>query len=120
MKTLDDVFTLFTEERRRFTLYYLKNADGAVSVEELAANLYEWEENGTRETIPDGELREMILTLEHNHLPKIEEATHVEYDRTNEQVRITGLSTEADILLSVTEALEHPAKSSDFIAGRFG
>lgn len=120
MDSLDEIFALFTTERRRFALYYLKNADGPVSVEELAEKLYEWEEGGSTETIPEDELRELIITLEHKHLPKIENATHVEYDRTNDQIRISGLSTEADVLLSVTEAIEHPSKTHDFVTDRIG
>lgn len=120
MESLDEVFELFTEERRRFALYYLENANGPVPIEELAEQVYAWEKNGPDEPITDDELHRVILTLEHTHLPKIEDATHIEYDRTNERIQISGLSPEADVLLSVTRAIERPSKAHDFIADRFG
>ncbi|MFO7926139.1 MAG: DUF7344 domain-containing protein [Halobacteriota archaeon] len=120
MKSIDDIFSLFGSERRRFALYYLKHANGSVSIDELAEEIYTWEESESNEEIPSDEFRRVILTLEHNHLPKIEGATHVEYDRTNDRLRITGLSAEADVLLSVTEAMEQPSRADDFVLGRLG
>ncbi|WP_224269757.1 DUF7344 domain-containing protein [Haloprofundus salinisoli] len=120
MELLDEVFSLFSTERRRFALYYLKGAESPVSIDELAEKIYEWEENGSCDTIPDDELQKVILSLEHSHLPKLEDATHVEYDRTNEQVRISGLSAEADVILSVSEALEQPSQTNDFVVSQLG
>lgn len=115
MKKLDEVFGLFSNERRRFVLYYLDRVDGKVSVDELAEQVYEWEANPRDDDAPEGGYDEMVISLEHKHLPKIEDATHVEYDRENDQVRITDLSTEVDVLLSVSEAIEQPANSEDIV-----
>lgn len=118
MRSIDDIFTLFTPQRRRFALYYLKNADGPVSIEELTEEIYAWEANGSDEPIPEEEFRDILITLEHTHLPKIEDATHVQYDRTNDRIHIKGMSAEADVLLSVTKAIEQPSRSNDFIVDR--
>lgn len=113
MDSLDEIFALFTRERRRFALYYLDNADGAVPIDELAEQIREWETDPEREEVPDDEYEETLIELEHNHLPKIEDVDHVEYDRTNEQIRISGLSSEVDVLLSVTKAIERPSETND-------
>lgn len=120
MESLDDVFTLFTRERRRFALYYLDNADGAVPIDELAEQIHEWETNPEREGVPDDEYEETLIELEHNHLPKIERVDHVEYDRTNGRIRITDLSSEIDVLLSVTKAIERPSETNDAILRHLG
>jgi|AntRauMinimDraft_4_1070384.scaffolds.fasta_scaffold00129_38 bacterioferritin (cytochrome b1) len=118
MESIDDIFSLFSTERRRFALYYLKNAEKPVSIDELAEKICEWEENGSRDTIPDDELREVIISLEHTHLPKMKDATHVEYDRTDGRIRISGLTAEADVILSVSEAIERPSQTNDFVVSR--
>jgi hypothetical protein len=118
MASVDDILSLLAPERRRYALYYLKNADGAVPIEELTEEIYAWEENDPENSVPTDEFRELLITLEHTHLPKIDEATHVEYDRTNDRIRITGMSSEADVLLSVTEAIEQPSETNDFVVDR--
>ncbi|WP_418282808.1 DUF7344 domain-containing protein [Halorubrum sp. DTA98] len=120
MESLDDVFSLFSTERRRYALYYLQSVDGPISIDELAEHIYAWETENEDGTIPDDELQHVILSLEHTHLPKIEDATHVEYDRTNDQVRISGLSMEANVVLSVSEAIEQPSETNDFVVSRLG
>jgi hypothetical protein len=99
-------------------LYYLKNATKPVSIDELAEKICEWEANGSCDAIPDDELQKVIISLEHTHLPKMEDATHVEYDRTDGQIRISGLTTEADVILSVSEAIEQPSQTNDFVVSQ--
>ena len=117
MKSLDDVFALFSKERRRFVLYYLDHADGKVSIGELVEQIHEWETSPPHDSIPDEEYEELVVSLEHNHLPKIENATHIEYYRENQQIRISALPAEVDVLLSVSKAIEQPSSSTDLVFG---
>lgn len=120
MKSLDEVFGLFKSERRRFALYYLDTADGPVPIDELAKKIYEWENDPSETDIPDDAYEDVVLSLRHNHLPQIEDASHIEFDATSQQLRISGMSSEADVILSVTKAIEKPGESTDFIRDRFG
>lgn len=115
MKELDEVFSLFSDERRRFALYYLDQTDGEVPLDELAKQVDEWESDPQSFATPDPDYENTVISLEHNHLPKIEEATHVEYDRQNEQLRVSDMSSEMDILLSVSKAIEQPSSSDDIL-----
>lgn len=106
MESLDRLFELFTRERRRYVLYALDEADGPVGVDELAQRISRWEEDGDDadpETFED-----VVLSLEHTHLPKASRAEYIEYDREAGEIRITGSPTEFTIVLKVSEAVEQP------------
>lgn len=106
MKALDEVFGLLSRQRRRYVLYYLEEADGPVSVEELAAQVADWEHNGNE--APDDLSEEVTLTLVHHHLPRAAEARFVEYDREAGVVQLTGTPSEFGVVLSVSRAIEQP------------
>lgn len=117
METLDEVFTLFSKERRRYVLYYLDQADGKVSIDELVEQIHNWETLSSHGSVPPDDYEDIVISLEHNHLPKIEDASHIEFQRENQQIRISGLSPESNILLSVSKAIEQPSSSIDIILG---
>lgn len=111
MRSLDDVFELLSRERRRYALYYLERADGPVSIEELSAHIAEWE-SSPPDDVPD-ELRDVVIELEHAHLPKVNDARFIEYDHEEGEVEITGTSPEFSVLLSVARAIEQPSREHD-------
>lgn len=113
MESLDEVFALFSKERRRFALYYLDQTDGPVSIEELVEQIHEWETAEPHDSVPAETFKEIVLSLEHNHLPQIENATHIEYDREDRHVRISDFTAGVDVLLSVSKSLEQPSNARD-------
>lgn len=117
MDTLDELFTLFSKERRRYVLYYLEQADEKVTIDELVEHIHDWEAQSPQDSIPPGEYEDIVISLEHNHLPKIEDATHIEFQRENQQIRISDLSSESDVLLSVSKAIEQPSNVKDIVFG---
>jgi hypothetical protein len=119
MKSLDELFQLLSQERRRFALYYLDQADGPVALEELAREVAQ-RENGSLGPASSNDYAEQLLTLKHNHLPKIEDATHIEYDSDNRLVRITGMTPEADLLLSVSKKLDTVPDTPDISSMLWG
>lgn len=104
MKALDRLFDVFSEERRRYALYALHEADGPVGIEELAERISQWE-SGEADVSAET-FESLVLSLEHSHLPKASQAEYVEYDRENDQIEISGEPTEFRIVLAVSEAVE--------------
>lgn len=117
MESLDELFNLFSKERRRYVLYYLDEADGKVSIDELVKQIHEWESSSSHDSVPPDEYEDIVISLEHNHLPNIEDATHIEFHRENQQIRISGQSQESGILLSVSKAIEQSSGSTDIVLG---
>lgn len=108
MEALDTVFELLRKERRRYALYYLEQQDEPVTIEEVAAVLQEWE-NGSSGPATD-EYENIVVSLDHHHLPKAADAKYIEYDREADEIQITGEPAEFQVILSVAEAIEQPDK----------
>lgn len=113
---MDDLLEILTSERRRFVLYCLDESRGSIQIDELADQLTEYE-GGASQGSQDDQLDEMLVELEHTHLPKIQDSVQIELDWDGDQVHLTGLSPEADILLSVTKAVEHLSRSKNIPYG---
>lgn len=111
MKSLDEVFDLFSKERRRWALYYLDEADGQVPVRDLAEQIQAWENGSDPPALADDEYRNIVLELKHSDLPRAAEAEYVHYDPEQNVIELSGTSPEFSVILSVAEAIEHPGES---------
>lgn len=116
MESVDEILEILTSERRRFVLYCLDESHGSIQIDELAEQITEHEGEDSKASADD-QLEEIIIQLEHTHLPKIQESVQVTLNRDGDQVQLTGLSPEADILLSVTKAIEHLSRSRNIPYG---
>ncbi|MGQ3413287.1 DUF7344 domain-containing protein [Natrinema sp. LN54] len=96
--SLDLVFELLSNSRRRYALYYLNDRpDGVATVENLAENVIALErtidgdEGDTAEpiTVADSAAGQtgVRTELQHIHLPKLEDAGILEHDQRSETVR---------------------------------
>ena len=111
METLDRVFDLLSKERRRYALYYLEEQEGPVSVDEVAAQVADWENSdATGETI-EKEIENVKMNLYHIDLPKASEATHIQYNRKEGTVELVEESPEFDAITSVAEIIERPSRN---------
>lgn len=117
MESLDEIFDLLSKERRRYVLYYLDQAEGKVSLDELVKQIHDWETAPSDDSVPSDAYEDIVISLEHNHLPKIEDATHIEFQREDQQIRVSDLSSESGVLLSVSKALDQPSSSEDIDLG---
>ncbi|WP_227357087.1 DUF7344 domain-containing protein [Haladaptatus salinisoli] len=110
MAALDRVFDLFSEERRRYALYFLEQENGPVSVDEVAEQIAEWKTNPRTVPIPEEKFDQIEVELRHNHLPKASEAEYITYDPKEEVVEITGSPPEFKAIISVAKVIERPER----------
>ena len=98
--SLDTVFDLLSDQRRRYVLYHLVNAaDDTVGYEDLAEQVAVWEAGGD----PSEDHVDRVATdLYHIHLPKLTESNVVDFDQRSGDVRFWGQPT-------VEEYAEHAA-----------
>ncbi|AEH38265.1 DUF7344 domain-containing protein [Halopiger xanaduensis] len=97
---LDELFSLLSNSRRRWLLYALATADGAVvERSQLVSWLADVEASGAAESNDALEGR-IAHDLHHNQLPRLEAAGIVDYDPRQGTVRYDGLPFR-------TEWLEH-------------
>lgn len=96
--SLDQVFDLLADRRRRYALYYLYDTtDGVATVGELADHVMALEDESAE---PEDRRLAVLTALEHVHLPKLEDAGVLEYDKRSSSIRYWGQP-------SLDEWLEH-------------
>ena len=107
MVALDTIFELLEDERRRYVLYYLYEADGPVAVNELVEKVETWEDDPPRDS-PDDRLETIALDLKHTHLPKSAEVEFVQYDSEQGVVQMQGTPAKFDTFVTIARLVEGP------------
>lgn len=88
--TIDRLFEVLTDQRRRYVLYYVNETeDAVVTMDELADQLCTWERDWDNRTAqPEGKHRENIrIDLHHVQLPQLADQGLIEYDTRSLTVR---------------------------------
>ena len=89
------IFRALANEHRRRILQYVVNADEPVTVEGVAIQLTEWEDELTILGNADVKNEEVEAALYHVHLPEMAEAGLLEYDPSSEEIEHGEYSEEA-------------------------
>lgn len=76
----DLLFEVLSHPYRRFVLWYLREADGRTSMEQLSREVEAWQSALTAPHRGVSGEATIELSLRHTHLPKLETADLVEYD----------------------------------------
>ncbi|WP_440764999.1 DUF7344 domain-containing protein [Natronorubrum sp. DTA7] len=77
--SLDTVYGLLSESRRRYVLYYfLENDHG--NIESLSLQIAAWGQDGSIDAITKEQKQSVTTSLIHSHLPKLEDHGLIEYD----------------------------------------
>lgn len=87
--SLNTVFDLLRDARRRFVLYYLFSIDGDVAEREAVVDAISTYERAGADSddYPDPET--VRIELHHSHLPQLAEAGVIDYDRRQGTIRFT-------------------------------
>ncbi len=102
----DEVFLALADPYRRFAVYYLRD-QGPASVEDLATLLSGWLVADETEAATQTDRENVLGSLRAVHLPKLEAATLVTYDRDDGVVSpANSLTQSVDTLLAWTQTFE--------------
>ena len=84
---VDETFSLISDSRRRFTLYFLLS-NGQANIETVSLQIAAWEQDKTIASVSEKTQETIKISLHHNHLPKLVESGIIEYDsRSGDIVR---------------------------------
>jgi hypothetical protein len=103
-----EVFEILRNERRRYLLHYLKTYDAPVELGDLATRIAAWEHDEPVEAVTSDERKRVYTTLQQTHLPKLDEAQIVEYDRDRGLVDRTEHTDELNVYLEIVDRNEFP------------
>lgn len=86
--TLDRVFGVLSNRRRRQVIQYLRERDGTATVGELAEHIASEEDDTPIQQLSSSDRKRVYVSLYQNHLPVIADANIVEYDKNRKTVRL--------------------------------
>lgn len=85
----DRIFDVLSVARRRYLIYYLFTLDTEIVEFEAAVNaVYKYEAAGTGSD--DTPRKNVRINLHHTHVPRLEEAGILDYDRRQGTIRFRG------------------------------
>lgn len=94
----DVVFEIMSNRRRRYLLYYLKQTDdGAAEIYDISKQIAAWERTISTEEVPYGDRKNVHTSLRQFHLPKMNDAGFINYDRQSSRVELTRQANETDV-----------------------
>ena len=94
--TVDDIFHLLQNERRRNVLRYLRETDGQVRMRDVAEQVAAWEHDTTIQALTSEERQRVYIPLYQSHLPKLDKAGLIEYQQNRGIVERLPLADQVD------------------------
>jgi len=91
-----DVFDVLSNPRRRFVLYYLREVEASVELNELARQIAAWENDTDESELTDQDRKRVYVSLYQTHVPKLTDVGLVEYDQDSGTVRLTDRTSVID------------------------
>lgn len=95
----DAIYELLSNHRRRYTLHYLKRHEDGTTLSDLAEQIAAWEHDKTVAELTSAERKRVYTSLQQTHLPKLEEAGMVTFDR--DAIELTDNATELEVYLDI-------------------
>jgi hypothetical protein len=106
MLSQDEAYDLLSNARRRFVLSYLRAQDGPVPLNELSQRLAAQENGIPVDDLTDQQIKRIYVSLYQTHLPKLEEAELIEYDRDRSVLELREAADRLDDYLPTEESEE--------------
>lgn len=106
--SLDVMFEILKNERRRFVLKYFEDREGPVALGDLAEHVAAKENDKPERELTSGERKRVYVGLYQCHLPKMNDAGIVDFNRNRGRIE---LGENADLLteyLDTEESTERP------------
>ncbi|USZ68094.1 hypothetical protein NGM10_15350 [Halorussus salilacus] len=104
----DEVFEVLKSPRRRYALYYLRREGGETELSDLTEQVAAWENETTTAALTTEQRKRVYISLYQTHLPKLDEADIVEYDRDAGVVRLGERAGDLNIYLGEVSREEFP------------
>ena len=92
----DVVFDLLSNPRRRFVLSYLRQEGGPVDLVDLADEIAGWENETPVDELTSQQRKRVYVSIYQTHVPKLEDAGVVNYDRESGMVSLAERAEDID------------------------
>ena len=103
-----EIFDVLQNERRRYTLQYLRKHDGPVQLGDLASHVAAQEYDCPNTEVTSAQRKRVYTTLQQSHLPRMHEAGIIDYDDENGTISRTDHTKELTVYLEIVPGGEFP------------
>ena len=104
----DTIFSVLSNQRRRYVIHYLKHHRGSVTVRDLSRQTAAWENGVTVEELTYKQRKRVYTSLHQTHLPKLDDSGVIDYDRDRGTVSLDERSREVEMYLEVVASDDVP------------
>jgi len=111
----ETIFSMLSNQRRRYVLYYLNRNPGSVSLRDLAERIAAWENDVDVDDLDYKQRKRVYTSLHQTHLPKLDEAGIVDYDRDGGTITLANRATDLNLYLELVG--EHDVPWCTFYLG---
>jgi DNA-binding transcriptional ArsR family regulator len=99
--SVDELYEIFANKRRRYVLHYLKQEEGRTEFGEMAEQIAAWEHGKSQREVTSDERKYVYSALQQRHLPKMDDTGLVEFDKRGGSVAPTQVLEEVDVYAEV-------------------
>ncbi|WP_254274020.1 DUF7344 domain-containing protein [Haloarcula marina] len=103
-----EIFDVLQNERRRYTLQYLRENGGPVDLGDLADHVASLEYDCPEGEVSSTQRKRVYTTLQQTHLPRMDETGIVDYDADAGVIATTPQTEELTVYLEIVPGSEFP------------
>lgn len=93
----EDLFSLLSNQRRRFVLHYVQYHNKETDLGTLATAIAAWELGVDRDTVSHDQRKSVYTSLQQSHLPKLDKSGLINFDRRAGKISPTDQLDTIDI-----------------------
>ncbi|WP_243837898.1 hypothetical protein [Halobacterium sp. R2-5] len=106
--TEDELFDVLSNRRRRYAAHALKSEDGAMDLGDVAEQVAAWEYGVDVEQVSYEERKRVYTALQQSHLPMMDEAGVVDFDKNRGTVEPTPSLDDVEVYMDIVQGREIP------------
>ena len=99
---------MLSNQRRRFAVHLLKHEEESLEIGDMAEQIAAWENGIDTAEITGDERKRVYTALQQSHLPKMDDAGVVEFNKNRGVIEPTPALEDVDLYLDVVEGREVP------------
>ena len=107
----DELFDVLSNRRRRFAVHLLKQESETVEIGDMAEQIAAWENDIDTAELTGSERKRVYTALQQSHLPKMDRAGVVEFNKDRGVIEPTPALEDVDLYMDVVEGKEIPWSS---------
>lgn len=106
--TKDEIFEVLKNRRRRDTLEYLIDANGTVTLSELAEHIAAWENDIEVAELNSTQRKRVYVALYQTHLPKMDDVGVIDYDRNRGNIELSETAELLELYMDADFGTDDP------------